>query len=364
VIAGRAGTRSTHRIPHARACARDVSFASRDTGARPCATSLKGPFLMTPLLGRAGLYAAVVGTFLCRHAQAQEQPAEGASSGSPLRVTVLRTTQGEAGAAAEAVDGALLRDLAAVAGIDNPNVSPIDYAEIQLTVGCSDEGRQCLSSIAKTVQVDAVVVRKLTVEPGRATLTLAYLDATAADEPAHAEHVAEGAAAIEALASAVPALVRRLFGIPESVVAAAPEQQPGAAAPADEASYSDEPLEPEPGGGSVGPLTWVALGVGAVALGAGVVLGLSAQSSFEDYKQTEEIDTIEGRAEAEQHFDSAESKGQIATVLIPAGAVVLALGATLLVIDLSDDGGAGSELGLAPLPGGALLSLRTALEGP
>jgi hypothetical protein len=317
---------------------------------------------MATSLGRAGLYAAVVGTFLCQRAQAQEQPAAGASSGS-LRVAVLRTTQGDAGAAAEAVDGALLRDLAAFAGIENPNVSPIDYSEIQLTVGCSDEGRQCLASIAQMVQVDAVVVRKLAVEPGRATLTLVYLDTTAADEPAHAEHVAEGAAATEALASAVPALVRRLFGIPEPVVAAAPEQPQGAGAPAGDESSPDYPPEPEPAGASVGPLTWVALGVGAVALGAGVVLGLSAQSSFDDYKQTE-IDDDEDRVQAEEHFDSAESKGKIATVLIPAGAVVLALGATLLVFDLSDDGEGGTELGLAPLPGGALFSLRAAVEGP
>src|ERR1700741_2766630 len=70
-------------------------------------------------------------------AQAAAEPAAGSSS---LQVALLRTPQGEPGAAAEAIDGALLRDLSALAGIDRPTVSPIDYAEIQLTVGCSDEG--------------------------------------------------------------------------------------------------------------------------------------------------------------------------------------------------------------------------------
>src|SRR4051812_31628517 len=60
-----------------------------------------------------------------------------------LKVAVLRSTQGAAGAMSDAIDGALLRDLAALAGIENPTVAPIDYAEIQLTVGCSDEGRAC-----------------------------------------------------------------------------------------------------------------------------------------------------------------------------------------------------------------------------
>jgi hypothetical protein len=116
-------------------------------------------------------------------------------------------------------------------------------------------------------------------------------------------------------------------------------------------------------GGGVGPLTWVALAVGAGALGAGIVFGLGAQSSFDDFKNTA-VDDDGDRRRAEQKFDDAESKGRLATVLIPVGAVVLALGATLLVLDLSDGGSTETELGLQPVPGGALLSLRGTTEGP
>jgi hypothetical protein len=327
---------------------------------------------MTIWLSRVGLYAVVAMLWLLGSAsvRAQEAQAESgagatdssAEAGSRQRVAVLRTTQGEANAAADAIDGALLRDLAALAGIENPAVSPIDYAEIQLTVGCSDEGRQCLSSIAQMVQVDAVVVRKLAVTPDRATLTLVYLDATSSDAPAHAEHVEAGEAGADALAGAVPSLVRQLFGIPEPVVAAAPEAQ-AQAAPTAARSTSGPPMPAEDAeSGGVGPLTWVALAVGAGALGAGVVFGLAAQSSYDDFKGTE-IDDDEDRARAEDSFDSAESKGRLATILIPAGAVVLALGATLLVLDLSDGGGSETELGLSPMPGGALLSLRASAEG-
>jgi hypothetical protein len=332
---------------------------------------------MATWLSRVGLCAAVAMPWIVSsaNARAQEAPTDpaastdgtapalggGASSspaGSRQRVAVLRFTQGEASAQAEAIDGALLRDLAAIAGIENPTVSPIDYAEIQLTVGCSDEGRQCLSSIAQMVQVDAVVVRKLSVAPDRATLTLVYLDATASDDPAHAEHVIEGEASADALAGAVPSLVRRLFGIPEPVVAAAPETRaPGEVASTESANAPPVPVDSAERRGGIGVLTWVALAVGAGALGAGVVLGLGAQSSFDEFKNTA-VEDADDRRRAEQRFDDAESKGRLATVLIPAGAVVLALGATLLVLDLSDDGGGETELGLQPLSGGALLSLR------
>src|SRR5262245_5659678 len=124
------------------------------------------------------LYSNLIGIVVLWSLGAGSLAAQDAApaTASALKVAVLRTTQGDAGAAAEAIDGALLRDLSALAGIERPTVSPIDYAEIQLTVGCADEGRQCLSSIAQMVQVDAVVVRKLVVEPAGARLELVYLD--------------------------------------------------------------------------------------------------------------------------------------------------------------------------------------------
>ncbi len=287
------------------------------------------------------------------------QAAEPASSGS-LKVAVLRTTQGDGGAAAEAIDGALLRDLGAIAGIESPTVSPIDYAEIQLTVGCSDEGRQCLSSIAQMVQVDAIVVRKLVVEPNRARLEIVYLDTTAADEPARAEHFGEGPDPAGAFAGAVPSLVRRLFGIPEPVSAAAPAAEPGPAHETGGAVSTD--TMPREEGGGVGPLTWVALGAGVAALGTGIVLGLSANSSNDEY-QSAPVDTADEREAALEKLDAAQGKGLAATILIPTGAALLALGATLLIIDLSGGSESGAEVAMQPLAGGALLSLRARTEG-
>jgi hypothetical protein len=287
-------------------------------------------------------------------------PAAGQAQPSALRVAVLRTTRGDAAGSANAVDGALLRDLAGLAGIDNPTVSPIDYAEIQLTVGCSDEGRQCLSSIAQMVQVGAVVVRRLVVEPGRVTLSLIHFDATASDEPAHAEQVFEGPNAAGAAAAAVPSLVRRLFGIPEPVlVAAPPPQQQRSVLPAPQSGPTDAKQENHP---SVGALTWVTLGAGAAILTGGFVVGASAKSDFDAFKAIK-VKNEQDAQRASTKFDSVQSKSLAANILMPSGAAVLALGATLLVLDLTRDDKSGPELGVRSLRGGGLLTVRGTMGG-
>lgn len=320
----------------------------------------------------AGFVLALFLTSALSRGAAQAPVDESAQQASAsLRVAVLRATQGEAAAAAEAIDGALLRDLAAIAGIENPTVSPIDYAEIQLTVGCSDEGRECLSKLAQMLQVEAVVVRKLAASEDGATLTLTYLDATASDEPVHAVQTSDGEHAAQALAEAVPSLVRSLFGIPEPVVAAAeapeaeaasePEKHPAPHAVAASSTPAPDADRANGDGARISVSTWVALAAGAGALGTGLVLGLGAQSEFDEFKAIDVQDEADARRAAAE-FDSAESKGQLATVLIPAGAAVLALGLTLLVLDLNA-GEDAAEIALTPLHGGAMLALRGTTEG-
>jgi hypothetical protein len=296
-------------------------------------------------------------------AQAAQAEASPAPAQSSLRVAVLRTTQGEAGELADRVDGALLRDLSSLAGIDNPTVSPIDYAEIQLTVGCSDEGRQCLSAIAQMVQVDAVVVRHLVVEPSRVSVTLTHFDATASDEPAHAEQVSEGADAGKAAVDSVPSLVRRLFGIPEPITAAAAANPtPGAgqtagASGATAATPSDE-------GAKIGVLTWITLAAGSGLLASGLVVGANAQSNFDDFKKST-IKTESDAMRANSKFDSVKSQALVANILIPSGAAVMALAAALFVLDLThgERSGEVAKLGVLPVRGGAMLTLHAVAGG-
>jgi hypothetical protein len=88
-----------------------------------------------------------------------------------------------------------------------------------------------------------------------------------------------------------------------------------------------------------------------------VVLGLSADSAYDDYLVTD-VQTRDDARRANNKFDSAETQGIVANVLLPAGAVVLGVGATLLVLDLSADesDSAAMRLGVATRPGGAMVS--------
>jgi hypothetical protein len=313
--------------------------------------------LVRPFSRRRFAAALVMSMLVGPHVVLAQAASSEAAAAPGLRVAVLRSTEGNAAELANSIDGALLRDLAALAGIENPTVSPIDYAEIQLTVGCSDEGRECLAAIAQMVQVDAVVVRHLVVEGDKSTLTLVHFDATASDEPAHAEQIAEGPEAGDSLIASVPSLVRRLFGIPEPITAAAP----ATAGTNTAGAISDTSAPAHEGGPRIGPLTWVALGVGTAVLATGVVFGLGANSSFDDFKHTEVTDD-DSAARADKKLDSANTKGTLATILIPSGAAILALGATLLVMDLNSSDHS-PEVAVAPLPGGAFLSLRTRAGG-
>ncbi|MFI5307184.1 MAG: hypothetical protein ACHQ53_07530 [Polyangiales bacterium] len=318
-------------------------------GCRRCCSALAA--LLGLLAARGAALAQAPSSADPPEAGSGTAPSQQASS---LRVAVLRTTQGEGGATADAVDAALLRDLAELAGIEKPTVSPIDYAEIQLTVGCSDEGKACLSSIAQMVQVDGVVVRRLTVEQGRMTLTLLHFDATATDEPAHAEETFEGADAGKAAVAAVPSLVRRLFGIPEPVVAAAvpaPASALVATSPGPTSATTDR------AGGGVGALSVVTLAAGAGILTGGLVVGASAKSSFDEFKAIKVVTEDDARR-ANSKFDAVKSKALAANVLMPSGAAVLALGAALLVLDLTRGGPHDTEVSLLSLRGGAMLTLR------
>jgi anti-sigma factor RsiW len=86
----------------------------------------------------------------------------------------------------------------------------------------------------------------------------------------------------ERAVAAVPALVRKLFGVPEPVVAAS--AAPVVAPPVQRAAPLATSSQQQSSSARVGALTWITLAGGAAVLAGGVVLGASAQSSFDSYK--------------------------------------------------------------------------------
>jgi hypothetical protein len=227
----------------------------------------------------------------------------------------------------------------------------VNYGEVQLTVGCSDESTECLAAITHIAEADAIVVRHLSVEPD-STLALRILYFDEASGPAQVQ-IAVLAGHEQELAQAVPNLVRKLFEIPEPapqspLVAGPPVPPPDAsstsAAPA--AATSD-------GGGSISTLTWVALGV-------------TANSDYDRFRSTR-VQTREQAEAASRKFSSIETRGTLANVLIPAGAVMLGAGALLLGIDLTsgDSGAETTHAGvqMIPLPSGGAVAVHGSFGG-
>jgi len=266
-----------------------------------------------------------------------------------LAVTVLRSNGPDVGAVGEPVDAALLRDLASIAGIDNAQFSPIEYEEIQLTVGCGDQSRECLSAIAGMAQVSGVVLRSVVKSGSALQLDLVYFDTSSQDEPARASVTGDAAQ----LAAAVPSLVRKLFGIPDVAppVAAAPPVANSAPAAATDAAPS--------GSGGVNTLTIASIVTLAVGVGvglAGVVVGASASSTFDDYKNTAVTDEASARR-ANSTFSDAESKATVANILMPLGGALVVGGAIMLVLGLGADSedAPATQVALAPMSQGGVL---------
>jgi len=155
----------------------------------------------------------------------------------------------------------------------------------------------------------------------------------------------------------MPRHVRRLFGVPEPVVAVDDTDL----APHDPARPG--PTDSAGPGPPVVPLI-VAAG-GAAAVGVGVVFGLLSADAVDRYAAT----TIRTAADADTALaalDEARSRALIANVLYGAGGVLLLVGASWFLIELLTGGADSPEsraparamFGVAPLPGGALVSLQ------
>jgi hypothetical protein len=90
-------------------------------------------------------------------------------------------------------------------------------------------------------------------------------------------------------------------------------------------------------------------------------MGAAAQSSFDDLQQ-EDPQTRADVQSLNEQFDSVETRGTVATVLMSVGGAALATGVVLLVLDLTggtpEREAAVSKLGVLPTVGGVVVTLR------
>lgn len=91
----------------------------------------------------------------------------------------------------------------------------------------------------------------------------------------------------------------------------------------------DDTKPPPSSGSGLKTVGFIALGVGAVGLGVGTALGLSAKSLDGD---AEKLCTSRGcTAEGKQLNDDARSRGNLATVVFTAGALIAVTGVVLII---------------------------------
>jgi hypothetical protein len=262
-----------------------------------------------------------------------------------------------------AVDAALLRALGEVAGIRKPKLSPVDYGEVQLTVGCTDESNECLAAITHIAEADAIVVRDLFADPnGVVALRILYFDEAGGPTLVRVAVMADHA---QELAQAVPGLLRKLFEIPEPATQGIVATSFAVSSPAATAAGAAAPATTDRGA-SISALTWVALAVGSATLGTGIVLELKAKSDYDQFRGMHVSTLVQAEA-ANRQFSSILTRGTVANVLIPAGAVVLGAGAVLLGIDLfSSDSGAEpthASVQMIPLPSGGAVAVHGSFGG-
>jgi len=275
------------------------------------------------------------------------------------RVVVIRATEGVADADAQRLDAVLLAEVTRTTGLGVPTLATLELSDVELAVGCSGTAPTCLQAIAGMLEASGLVLRRMRSTPDGLVLALTWFDPSSGDAPTTIEAVAPDALR---LAGALPREVRRLFGVPEPVVAAVEE-------PVMEPAPRVRPapgviLEVERPGAPVLPL--VVASTGAAVLAVGVVFGLLSADAQNTYATTP-VRTPAEADDALAAFDEARSRALVANVLYGVGGGLLLVGASWLVVELmvgrgpsAEPGSPRASVGIAPLPGGVVFALQGA----
>jgi hypothetical protein len=250
-------------------------------------------------------------------------------------LAVMRATSPEiAPDVVEKLDVRLQDVLTAAQGGRDVYVAPVAYDEVQLAVGCSDESASCLTAIAHAARANAIVVRSLVQdEGGRVHLRLLYFEPATGRAPTTSE-ITAALDQREQLVQDIPGAVERLRWGAQAPVGEEPPARSTAQVDANRVAQPVAAHAAAPTESRVAPTTWIMLGAGAALLTPGIVLGISASNDYGDFRRTQ-ISTRAQADRARRDFESIETRSTIASVLIPAGALAMAIGGSLLAFNLT-----------------------------
>lgn len=237
------------------------------------------------------------------------QPAEELPRAAALAATASST---EVERLAGAVDRVLRANLDKLHVVNTAGTPALALAELQLAVGCVGETPSCLTSVAKQLEVDILVLTALDRAGTETVLTVTKFDSRKEGSLKRTVRRASGEKTDSELLAATDNMLRELFGLP---------------------AMPDKPvviIEPEPVERRVLPLPALIVGgVGAVAVVTGIVfagLGTATENDYAaaPYSNTFEVD------QALRLEDRANAQYTTSAVFLAIGGAALATGAILL----------------------------------
>jgi hypothetical protein len=244
---------------------------------------------------------------------------------------------------ANALDSVLLTQLETVAGVSAGARPALDLPAMQLALDCVGETPACLRAVTTQTATDSLLAPSVQVAGSETVVTLLYFDVRDG-ELRNVVRRHSGPNVQRTALDAVPSMLRELFGIAEPVApppSAEPDPDP---APLDDAI--EPPVEPSERAFPVGPV--VVGGVGVLLIGAGVVLGLAANASEEDWLKAQ----VRNRGEIDDALeihDRAQLQATLSNIGFGVGAAAIAASAVWLAVELSgDEPGPGGMAARAP----------------
>jgi hypothetical protein len=288
------------------------------------------------LRSRAALLAALLAAV----------PMASANRASAQARVVAFPTHADDSARKADIDRALLSALQARDGIELAPAPALDLEAFQLAIDCAGTNASCLREVAERTHGEVLLAPRLERRSQYIELRILYFSAQDGTTRYAAHKELSRRPSSETL-KAIPAMLAELFAggepvaepapevVPEELPA--PETQPEPAAETASSALDDQPTASD-GRAPVAPL--VVVGGGALLVGAGIVLGVVAKGTEDDYAKQPVSSVAEAEA-ASSLRDRGRRQALIANVLIGAGAAVVAAGGVWLLLSVGKVGDAG-----------------------
>lgn len=244
------------------------------------------------------------------------------------------------------IDRALLIALNARDGIELAPAPALDLEAFQLAIDCAGTNASCLREVAERTNGEVLLAPRIERRSQHVELRILYFSAKDGTTR-YAAHKELSRRPSSETVKAIPAMLDELFDaaaapaappapevVPEELPA--PESQPEPAAETASSAHDDQLTASD--GVPAAPL--IVAGGGALLLGAGVVAGVLAKGTEDDYAKQPVSSPAEAEA-ASSLRDRGRRQALIANVLIGVGGAVVAAGGVWLLLSVGKVGEAG-----------------------